>query len=64
MDDGSCQYHQTISQCLKRKSLMDDTKSYCRWVVNKSTNVSQCEYAPVSYGFKVSIIQHFIVIFN
>ena len=43
---------------------MDDTKSYCRWVVNKSTNVSQCEYAPVSYGFKVSIIQHFIVIFN
>lgn len=57
MDDGSCQHHQTISQCLHRKSLMDDSKTYCRWVVNDSTeNTFECKYAPVSYDFKVSYI--------
>lgn len=37
VDDGSCKFHKDQVSCLSRRSLLDTSKSYCRWSEESTT---------------------------
>lgn len=43
-DDGSCVAHTTEKECLAKKSLMDETVSFCLWHVRSSLGDGTCEF--------------------
>jgi hypothetical protein len=59
-DDGSCQTFVTQSACLKRKSLFDSTKTYCKWIEVVTDNLGEipekswmCMYNEIDISFEV-----------
>ena len=70
-DDGTCGDHDTESDCLARKSVMDSTQSYCDWVRNPDRSAANndddgddkfiCEFAPAGFNIKVMIYISVIV---
>ena len=49
-DDGSCQQFLTEASCLKRRSALDATKTYCQWAATSTadTAAGQCAYRQVT----------------
>lgn len=53
-DDGSCIHYNTIDQCMQRKSFLDHTKTYCKWI-------EVCSYNPPEFGWKTIAIIGIVV---
>lgn len=56
-DDGSCQQYNVMEQCLKRRSFLDHTETYCDW--NYNTEI--CSYNPPTFGWKTIAIIGIVV---
>jgi hypothetical protein len=64
-DDGSCEGHLNELACLRRKSLFDSTKTYCKWTYNAVSTTSTlqdvsdldgmmlCSYHEIDISFEV-----------
>ena len=51
-DDGSCIHYKLAEECLRRKSFLDHTKTYCDW--NYDTEI--CSYNQPTFGWKTIAI--------
>jgi hypothetical protein len=55
-DDGSCSFNRSEESCLLRRTVLDQSQSYCQWDVN----TSGCSYAPPVFS-EVAVIYVMII---
>jgi hypothetical protein len=60
-DDGSCPNFLTEHDCLNRKSIFDNQKTYCLWDNNPASGSTSCSFNNYSLSFKATIYIQVIV---
>ena len=53
-NDGSCVHHENEHSCLKRKSPINNHRSYCTWVAGGNGQSSNCVYEEPVYNWQDS----------
>ena len=54
-DDGTCPTYTNETDCLERKSLLDDAQTYCQWKTSASTGQESCSFHAQEFSAKAFI---------